>query len=519
VVQTETNTESNLREIYDFVPTRVILFTAKHCVHCKKAKEELDRSLTQLGDLSGMFHISILDVEEEEHLGAYYNVTNLPALVVGDIVVDQGPMEAGVISSHLWKNIISSSTERIMAPDGLTREILVDTSINLLQSVGEEGKRIRPNMGDYVHCSHLQLRSLSILALDEIAGSLLYNLGKAIGKVGGYSGWVFALNPSLLKAVNRSEYFTEGVRGVERLYDHDMALGLYSARDARLVHLEEDNALLRINESALSTGVPAIGESLCHYEAGKIAGLLEAITSEETVVFESNCWGMGDRSCQFEIMPKEKYERLKEDKAKKEAAKPEEDEEEKKEEEEQQLRYRARPEIFTTLLKTILRNIKVSVLEGREIRSGVMDNVHITTLQQQFTVLKLADPIDGALMYAAGKKVGDLIQKTEFRTVKNTPSPNESITLIERLFNSPLFLLSGDHLKCEGTAKKDEITFKVFECADASGISNVGLPLCDYKAGVLAGIIEKLTKKHVTAQEVKCPGLGDKHCEFSLTLD
>jgi len=513
VVQTEKSIESDLREIYNFVPTRVILFTSEHCVHCKRAKEELERSLIQLGDLSGMFHISILDVEEEEHLGSYYNVISLPALVVGDIVVDQGPMESGAISSHLWKNIISSSTERIKAPDGITREMLVDTSINLLQSVGEEGKRIRPNMGDYVHCSHLQLRSLSILALDEIAGSLLYNLGKAMGKVGGYSGWVFALNPSLLRAVNKAEYFTEGVRGVERLYDHDMSLGLYSARDARLVHLEDDNALLRVNESALSTGVPAVGESLCHYEAGKISGLLEAITSEETVVFESSCWGMGDRSCQFEIMSKERYDRLREDKAKKEDVTPEE------EKEGEELRYLTRPEVFTTLLKTILRNINVSVLEGREIRSGVMDHVHITALQQQFTVLKLADPIDGALMYAAGKKVGGLIQKTEFRTVKNTPSPKEAMTLIERLFNSPLFLLSRDHLKCEGKTKKDEILFRVLECADASGISNVGLPLCDYKAGVLAGIMEKLTKSHVTAQETKCPGLGNKYCEFSLTMD
>ena len=88
-----------------------------------------------------MFHISTLDVEEEDHLASYYNVVSLPALVVGDIVVDQGPMESGAISSHLWKNIISSSSERIKAPDGVTREILVDTSINLLQRVGEEGKR------------------------------------------------------------------------------------------------------------------------------------------------------------------------------------------------------------------------------------------------------------------------------------------------------------------------------------------------------------------------------------------
>lgn len=54
------------------------------------------------------------------------------------------------------------------------------------------------------------------------------------------------------------------------------------------------------------------------------------------------------------------------------------------------------------------------------------------------------------------------------------------------------------------------------ESATASGIPNIGRPICFFEAGLFAGMLESITNRRIDLKETKCGGLGDNACEFVL---
>ncbi len=63
---------------------------------------------------------------------------------------------------------------------------------------------------------------------------------------------------------------------------------------------ETGRAILTISEDLDCSGFPMIGDTVCNYDEGFIAGLLKAYTGKEYVVIEIDCWGTGDRVCRFD---------------------------------------------------------------------------------------------------------------------------------------------------------------------------------------------------------------------------
>jgi voltage-gated potassium channel len=57
------------------------------------------------------------------------------------------------------------------------------------------------------------------------------------------------------------------------------------------------------------------------------------------------------------------------------------------------------------------------------------------------------------------------------------------------------------------------------ECATCEGLPAVGKPVCHLERGVLAGALEARLGRTVHAKEVRCWGLGDRVCEFEVTVD
>jgi len=57
------------------------------------------------------------------------------------------------------------------------------------------------------------------------------------------------------------------------------------------------------------------------------------------------------------------------------------------------------------------------------------------------------------------------------------------------------------------------------ECATCEGLPAVGRPVCHLERGVLAGALEARLGRSVRARETKCWGLGDRVCEFEVTVD
>ncbi len=59
--------------------------------------------------------------------------------------------------------------------------------------------------------------------------------------------------------------------------------------------------VLTVSEDLDCSGLPIFGESVCDYDEGFIAGILEQYTGKKFLVKEVDCWATGDRTCRFEV--------------------------------------------------------------------------------------------------------------------------------------------------------------------------------------------------------------------------
>ena len=56
---------------------------------------------------------------------------------------------------------------------------------------------------------------------------------------------------------------------------------------------------LTVEEDLDCSGLPVSGETVCDYDEGFIAGVLEAYTKKAFHVKEIDCWASGGRVCRF----------------------------------------------------------------------------------------------------------------------------------------------------------------------------------------------------------------------------
>jgi predicted hydrocarbon binding protein len=60
----------------------------------------------------------------------------------------------------------------------------------------------------------------------------------------------------------------------------------------------------------------------------------------------------------------------------------------------------------------------------------------------------------------------------------------------------------------------------VYECVTCSGMKPVGRMLCSFEGGMIAGVVESMTKKRTRAREVTCiGGLGHDTCGFDIEME
>jgi predicted hydrocarbon binding protein len=64
-----------------------------------------------------------------------------------------------------------------------------------------------------------------------------------------------------------------------------------------------------------------------------------------------------------------------------------------------------------------------------------------------------------------------------------------------------------------------EIHVDVYECVTCAGMARVGRTLCHLEGGMIAGVVESVTKKKARAIEVTCiGGLGHDACGFDIAI-
>lgn len=69
----------------------------------------------------------------------------------------------------------------------------------------------------------------------------------------------------------------------------------------RIEDINEKNGkiVLTVSEDADCSGLPVLGETVCNYDEGFIAGILTTYSGKPYRAIEIDCWATGDRVCRF----------------------------------------------------------------------------------------------------------------------------------------------------------------------------------------------------------------------------
>lgn len=67
---------------------------------------------------------------------------------------------------------------------------------------------------------------------------------------------------------------------------------------------ETGKAILTIGEDLDCSALPVTGETVCNYDEGFLAGIMQKYTKKDYIVTEIDCWATGSRVCRFEAIVK-----------------------------------------------------------------------------------------------------------------------------------------------------------------------------------------------------------------------
>lgn len=153
----------------------------------------------------------------------------------------------------------------------------------------------RENLGQQLPVTVYRLLEYSMREeLQEMYGKdmqiqIFRNAGRRAGKyfAGKFLDLTLPLAPFVAQLQSRLEELKIGVLRIEKL---DEASG---------------KIILTVSEDADCSGLPILGETVCNYDEGFIAGILSAYMGKEYTAIEIDCWATGDRVCRFSTQPQE----------------------------------------------------------------------------------------------------------------------------------------------------------------------------------------------------------------------
>jgi len=147
----------------------------------------------------------------------------------------------------------------------------------------------RPNLGTTTHVAvyrlmQYTLRDVLIQRFDpQTASQILYDAGKSAGLnfCKNILDTTLELNDFVAALQDALKKFGVGILRVEK------------------ADLENNSFVLAVEEDLDCSGLPMINETVCDYDEGFIAGILEQYTGQTFDVKEIDCWATGDRVCRF----------------------------------------------------------------------------------------------------------------------------------------------------------------------------------------------------------------------------
>lgn len=492
------------------VPQRLLIFTKPHCASCGPTIRFVNQLVDSL--FSGVYHVNVVDLMEKPKIGEKYGIMGVPCIMINEKIVYQPTFnEVNKTDIHrvLSNNVVNIIHDRQSTHDA-RKETLLFLNKNIYDSIMQE-KLIRSTIGDYIHIGVLQQMIISLVALDNLVPHLLYQSGLDIGKYGIGSNLLITLNPNIGVETRLDKRFLEVMRGFEKYFgdNESMNIPMKLATSAELVHIEPQHALLRIDGLASASGAPYVGEPLCHFTAGEIAGITSVLSGKFSVVRETKCVAMGYDHCEFDI-------RLSDNPINHNLDKYQED-----------YITEDRRQHFQGVLYDISKRIHESFISPKDFfnREKIGNEVHFTRLQQAIISLKMSDPYCGNLLYIAGNELGffgpgrDILQR--YLIDENYEWPltlRQALKILNKFFHFGMIQAAKERADVKIVEENGEPKVRIFEGPIASGVIDSGMTFCDFTAGYLASRITLLTNKDCIVTETKCYGTGNDYCEFKIKM-
>ena len=158
----------------------------------------------------------------------------------------------------------------------------------------------------------------------------------------------------------------------------------------------------------------------------------------------------------------------------------------------------------------------VNVNAVQEILPQMGDRINLIPYRMfQYTVRDVAEQSIGTepcnqLYYDAGEVAGKFVFDNFLTEYKDLPL-NGFVAELQRILKD----LAVGVLRVEkADAEKGEFTLTVSEDLDCSGLPDLGIEVCNYDEGFIAGIFFRFTGIIFTAKEVDCWCSGDRTCRF-----
>ena len=154
-------------------------------------------------------------------------------------------------------------------------------------------------------------------------------------------------------------------------------------------------------------------------------------------------------------------------------------------------------------------------------RPNLGPNVNITLYRLlQYTFRDVAERRFGSevcdsLFYDAGKLAGMFFFDQFLEPFKELPL-NGFVAELQRIVKE----LGIGILRVERANPEDGIfVLTVSEDLDCSGLPDMGIEVCNYDEGFIAGIFNKYTTQEFSAKEIDCWASGDRTCRFEVKRD
>ncbi|MFW9992233.1 MAG: V4R domain-containing protein [Candidatus Odinarchaeota archaeon] len=490
-----------------FQPIRLKFFTSKHCKWCPQVDNVVRRVVGAAFGKS--VFVNTVDVDYYPEIASRYGISILPSVMIENELVLSGGMSEDMVKDKLMQSLFGTILNRREQRSGYQAETMENLLGITRHVIDAFTKRmyIRETVGDYVHLSAIQMINISILSLDRLSRILLYEAGKNVGKYGPGQLFLYNLNPKIMKYYTVGEKFGQMLQALEKYYSNPKEIPILVADRAMITNIKNNVATLRLYGSALAEGVPELGEALCSYISGEIAGLIEGILGMYADVEEIKCHGLGDPYCEFEIklLSNEKAKTLPVEKDKSEVA----------------IRRRR---FFDTLSQ--LMTTHNDSLFMRTILRQRGDFVHISLLQQIISALKETDEYTAMLLYSAGFEFGrmspkEALSREIWKNKFSLPlSFKDAVTTVAKAFEYPTEILRriGSFTDCK-IIDDETAEITIYECCYSSGFDNRGKTYCDFSAGFIAGRLSLIYNEEAIVEETRCHGNGHTYCTFRITIE